>query len=124
MLGETHRRITQTAAGKLKLPELIELALSEASEAPDRHPDYETRIYVNARGRVRTHMVRIRHHGTPLRVIKKTATKARHYLLKSEQAPPESEAGRLRKFFGRTREGWQLRAVSRRAGLCTTYRTM
>lgn len=109
MHGKLHRLITQAVANRLKLPEPIVPFLCEGSEAPDRFADYETKMYVTRSGRVRTRKVRVKHHGTPFRVIKRTALKARHLLLKAEDAPARSEANWFNKMLKHTREDLQER---------------
>ena len=100
MDAETHRKITETVARWLALPAELTESLMEGSVAPDRSPDYWTSLTAS----LTTKRRRIRHHGTPFGLLKRTVAEARQIFLKSQKLPVRSEAGWLRKWLGRTRE--------------------
>jgi len=100
--AETHKRITQAVIQRVGLSGPITFIVKGSAD-PDILPDYEYRPYVTARGRIRYRRVRMTHHGN-LDWAKRTATSARHSLLRSEDAPPSSSASVFRKLFRRTRE--------------------
>jgi len=109
MDGEVHRRIARTIAAWLRLPSKVMWALCDGSEAPDRIPDYGVKPYLTSaramtRRRIKTRKVRIPHHNTPRKMIKRTIAQAREIALKSEALPVESEANWFSKLLRRTRE--------------------
>lgn len=124
MDAKTHEQITQVVSGLLGFSEPIKSILTEQSAAPDIIPDYEMKTYVTYRGRIRTKQVRIRHHGTPLRTIKKYVISARYLFLKVGDVPPTSEASWLCRLLGQTRENLFNKTCLKTGRVCASLTTI
>ena len=86
MYGSTHREITAVIAKKIiNFPSEYILPLCTNSESPDTIPDYEKQTYITAKGKIGTKKVRVRHHGTPYRIIRGYVLNARHYWLRDNK---------------------------------------
>ena len=100
MYARTHEILTREAARLAGVDERLIPELCLGAKSPDLAPDYDYKVYLTYRGRLRVRKTRIKHHEPNPSLLKKYIVEARHRWIKGRREEAARLVGRTLHYVG------------------------